>query len=167
MYLLIKSNRFKSFQIPKLNQRANVSNKILQSKQRKIFYYVYIHIKTLLNFKKIKQWTTSLSWTTIPLTLMKSALLCQILKAIIYSFPCKTSILHCGPNLPPGILIWINLNQHYPRTLLPCFSFSILLLTNIWGPKEALGRHCTRTTNRKSTNKETLRFRSTLSVAYM
>lgn len=52
VYLLIKSNRFKSFQIPKLNQRANVSDKILQSKQRKIFYYVYIHIKTLLNLKK-------------------------------------------------------------------------------------------------------------------
>lgn len=127
VYLLIKSNIFKSFQIPKLNLRANVSDKILQSKQRKIFCYVYIHFKTLLNFKKkqamdhiAQLYNNTLNFDEVCFMMSNSTSF-----SLFISMYNPNLLLWSQPTyVPPGILIWINLNQHYPRTLLPCFPFS-------------------------------------------
>ena len=41
----------------------------------------------------------------------------KIFKELLCILLCKTLIRHCGPTLPPGTMIWTNLNLHYLRML--------------------------------------------------
>lgn len=39
-------------------------------------------------------------------------------KHYLYIFHCKSSFPYCGPTQTKGIMIWTNMNSHYPRILL-------------------------------------------------
>ena len=41
----------------------------------------------------------------------------RFFKEYPYIFQCKILIGHCGPTLPPDVMIWTNLNLHYLRML--------------------------------------------------